>query len=386
MDDERKSPAPTGEFTLRTKGITAMLARIGIVGIVLYLCYRVVQPFVISLLWGVSLTVVFWPVNVWLRRRVRFRGVNALLSTLLVCLLIVAPAMYLGAALVDEIVGLSAQMEAGPLRAELDRLLNLPQTPLFKQIAERLKPWVDVSALEVRALVMDNLRRLAAYAVDRTTRLLANSSVFLLDLGVIVLTLFFLFRDGDVLLRQVKDGIPLESGRTEAMFSHLSDVLRTALYGGVFVAALQGFVGGLAFAVLGLAAPTFWGVLMGLCSFIPVFGAALVYVPAAVVLFLQGSTGKALILMSLGFGVVSTIDNLARPLVIGGRTQMHTLLLFVAIIGGLRVFGVLGLIMGPVLAAVFISLFSLYLSEIRRARSIPEAPVATDPRQPTRTG
>jgi len=361
------------------KGVTATLARVAIVAVILYLCYLIVEPFAIPLLWGVALTVVFWPVDAWLRRRVRWRWLVALLSTVLVCVVIIGPTIYLGAALIDEISQFTRQLQAGNYREELDRIINFKETVLFKQIAERLSPWVDLSGLDIKTLILDNLRRLTSFAVDQTSRLVTNFSAFLLDLGVITLTMFFLFRDGDSLFDRVKEAMPLSPKQTGELFARLYSVIRAALYGGVLVAIFQGFLGGLAFVILGLGAPVLWGVVMGFCSFIPVFGAALVYVPASVVLMLQGSVVKGLILLVLGFGVVSSIDNLVRPLLISGRTQMHTLILFVSILGGLKLFGLLGLVMGPVLAAVFISFFEFYLVEMRRARAaIDSAPAADD--------
>jgi len=361
------------------KGVTATLAQLTIVAAILYLCYMLTEPFIIPLLWGVAFTVVFWPVDAWLRRRVRWRWLVASLSTTLVCLLIIVPTFYLGAALLDEIAVFSRQIQTGNYQAELDRIINFQETVFFKQLAERLSPWVDLSSLDVKTLLLDNLRRLTTIAVEHTTDLVTNFSLFLLDLGVILLTMFFLFRDGDTLVARVKEAMPLTPQQTEELFSRLHRVVRTALYGGVLVAMLQGFLGGLAFAFLGLGAPVLWGVVMGFCSFIPVFGAALVYVPAAVVLLFHGSVIKAIILLGFGFGVVSTIDNLVRPLLIHGRTQMHTLILFISILGGLDFFGLLGLVMGPVLAAIFISFFEFYLAEMRRARAaIEPAPIVDD--------
>lgn len=359
------------------RGVTATLALVTIAAVILYLCYCVAEPLLIPLLWGVAITVVFWPINNRLRR-LGPQWAGALLSTVLVFLLLIAPTTYLGAALIDEVSEFTRQLQAGTYRAELDRIIHFENTPLFRKVAERLSPWVDLSGLDVKSLLLDNLKRLASFTVGQTSKLVANFSLFLLHLGVVTMTMFFLFRDGDRLLSYVKEAIPLTRERTEELFVQLRQVVRAALYGGVLIAVIQGVLGGLAFFILGLSAPVLWGVVMGFCSFIPVFGAALVYVPAAALLIFQGSIIKAIILLGLGFGVVSTIDNLVRPMFISGRTEMHTLVLFVSILGGLKVFGLLGLVMGPVLAAIFVSFFNFYLAEMRRIRAA-EAPTASAP-------
>jgi len=354
-------------------GITATLAMVTIAAAILYLCYRVAEPLLIPVLWGTCITVVFWPVDTWLRRRLGPRWAGALLSTILIFVVIIVPAIYLAAALIDEIAGVYKQVQAGSYRAGLEHILNFQDTALFKKIAERLSPWVDLSGLDVKSLLLDNLRRLTTFAIDQTSKLVANFSVFLLHLGVVTLTMFFLFRDGDLLLARIKEAMPLAGERTEELFTQLRGVVRATLYGGVLIAVLQGFLGGLAFLILGLGAPVLWGVVMGFCSFIPVFGAALVYIPAAALLIFQGSIGTGIILLGIGFSVVSTVDNFIRPLFISGRTRLHTLVLFISILGGLKVFGLLGLVMGPVLAAVFVSFFNFYLAEMRRVRSTAEA-------------
>ncbi len=359
------------------RGVTATLALATFAAVVLYLCYRIIEPFLVPLLWGIAITVVFWPVSCRLCAHLKYRWVGALIATTLISALIIAPTIYLGAVLIDEVFGFYRQVQLGTYQAQLAVIFNFQETAIFKNIAERLSPWVDLSGLDLTSMLLDNLRRLTTFAVDQTSRLVGNFSMFLLHLGVVVLTMFFLFRDGELLLAQVKEAMPLTRERTEELFSQLYTIIRAALYGGVLIAVLQGLLGGLTFIILGLPAPALWGAVMGFCSFIPIFGAALVYVPAALLLILQGSLLKGLILLGMGFGVVSTVDNFIRPLVISGRTQMHTLVLFISILGGLKLFGLLGLVMGPVLAAVFISFFNFYLADLRRIRLASATTAAT---------
>jgi len=369
---------PEGYFTsIRKQGVTATLALITIAAVTLYLCYRVAQPFVIPLLWGACVTVVFWPINERLRR-LGPRWLSASVATILVFVVLIVPTTYLGAALIDEISEFTRQIQEGTYRAELEQILHFENTPLFREIASRLDPWIDLSGLEVKSLLLDGLKRVTVLTVDRASEMIANFSLFLLHLGVVTMVMFFLFRDGDQLLNRVREALPLAPEKTEQLFAQLRDVVRAALYGGVLIAAIQGSLGGLAFLILGLGAPVLWGVVMGFCSFLPAFGAALVYVPAAIFLLAQGSVAKGIILLGLGFGVISTIDNLLRPIFISGRTQVHTLVLFISILGGLNMFGLLGLVMGPVLAAIFVSFFNFYVAEMRRLRSLEKATSAEE--------
>ncbi|MBS1271590.1 MAG: putative transport protein [Candidatus Marinimicrobia bacterium] len=135
------------------------------------------------------------------------------------------------------------------------------------------------------------------------------------------------------------------------------------------VALLQGFLGGIAFWILGLPSPIFWGAVMAFLSIFPVIGAPLVYLPAAAILLIQGSLPRGLILLIWGTLIVSQIDNFLRPILISGRAKLHTLILFFSILGGIYIFGFLGIIMGPVVAALFLTMIKIYRDEL-----VPETP------------
>ncbi len=361
--------------TTYPRGGTALLAILTFVALLLVLCYRIVEPFFIPLLWGIAIAVVFWPLNQKLRR-FGPNWVGALICTLLVLLLLAGPITYLGAALIDQAGRLTRKIQAGNYQSELDLVLHFDETPFFRAIVEKLSPWVDISGLDFKSLLLDSVSRLTELTVNQTSQLITNFSVFVLYLGVMIMAMFFLFRDGDRLLHQVKNAIPLTVDQTEKLFTMVRQVVWAALYGGVLIAIVQGTLGGLVFFILGLGAPVLWGVVMGFLSFIPVLGPGFVYVPAAVILFVQGSIIKGILMLGFGFGVVSTVDNVLRPFVVSGRTKMHTMVLFIAILGGLNLFGLLGLVMGPVIAAIFISFFNFYQAELARTRmaELPEPP------------
>ena len=190
--------------------------------------------------------------------------------------------------------------------------------------------------------------------------------------------MYYLFKDGDKMVEQVRESIPLPKDRARQMLEEVTGVVRATIYGGLLVAAIQGALGGLIFWILGVPSPVFWGTVMGFLSLIPVLGAFIVFIPAAGILALSGFYIKAIILLAFGFGVVSQIDNFLKPMFISGRTQLHPLLLFFSILGGLQVFGFLGIVLGPVVAALFVGVFDLYRGTLREAA----LPAKVEPENP----
>jgi len=132
------------------------------------------------------------------------------------------------------------------------------------------------------------------------------------------------------------------------------------MYGGVVIALLQGILGGILFWIIGIPSPVFWGAIMAFLAIIPVVGAFIVYVPAGIILVLSGSVAKGIIVILVGSLVISQVDNVIRPYLISGRTSLHPLLLFFTILGGIALFGLLGLIIGPMIAAGFTILLQVF--------------------------
>jgi len=163
---------------------------------------------------------------------------------------------------------------------------------------------------------------------------------------------FYFLRDRSVLLKSVRSLSPLSEKDMNRMFDGVNDTVHATLYGTFAVAVVQGTLGGLMFWWLDLPAPLLWGAVMAMLAVVPVLGAFIVWIPAAIFLFLQGSEGKALLLTLWGSIVVGGIDNLLYPILVGTQLKMHTVLAFVSLVGGLIVFGTSGLILGPVIFTV----------------------------------
>jgi predicted PurR-regulated permease PerM len=333
----------------------------------LYCCYLLFQPFLRPLLSAVVIAVVFFPVHVRIHRLLRSPSLAALASTIIIVLLIVVPATAIILAIKKEVAGLytlidQKSTESGGLSPYLSQLLERPM-----QWIGRL---VDLSQFDLRASVLGRLRELSSFFVTEGWMIVGGVTSLAFNSAITLFTLFFLFREGRSMRRRVAAVLPLSSEQVDKLFGGIENTMIGTVYGGLAVAAVQGTLIGLALWVLGIPSPVLWGVVASFFALLPVGGTAAVWVPASIYLLASGSWIKAIILVGWGL-VVFMIDNVLRPYLIGGRTQMHPLLIFFAVFGGLNVFGFLGLFIGPVILAVTITLLGMLRDEGRVSSAHP---------------
>ena len=181
----------------------------------------------------------------------------------------------------------------------------------------------------------------------------------LISLGVMLYVLFFLFRDGAELSAAIRAASPLAPGRTDHFLKKFSEVIKAMVRGNVLIAMLQGGIGGIVFWLLGLDGPLLWGAVMTLFSLLPVLGAAIVWFPASCYLFLSGEMGRGLVLLATGVLVISVVDNLLRPVLVGRGTQIPDYVVLVSTLGGVALLGINGFVVGPLVAAAFIAVWSV---------------------------
>jgi len=324
-----------------------------------YLFYRLLAPFLIPICWAAILVIIFNPFYTRLCNRVRRPNLCALIATTAIVLLIIAPAAYLGIALIQEAMGMFDQFRQWVDSGQMDNLLNIKNSPFYLMMQDKLSPYADLSQLDLKVIIGNSLKSMSKVALSQTTQILTNTGRVLFQFGMMIFFMFFLFRDGENLFDQIKDIIPMGKQRADATVAHLKRVIESTMYGGVVVSLIQGLLGGLLFVIFGLPSPVFWGAFMAFLAFIPIVGPFLVYIPAGMILMATGSMIKGILLIAIGIVAVSQLDNFLRPLLVSGKTGMHTMLLFISIMGGINMFGLLGIVLGPFIAAVFVSIFDI---------------------------
>jgi predicted PurR-regulated permease PerM len=355
-------PDPIKRETLFAAALLVLIAA------VLVLFYRVMASFLVPLAWSAIIVVTIHPLYVRFRGRVRPNGLAAFLMTTIVALLIIAPLTYLVIALLSEARSLYDIVQERLAQENLTAI-NLSNHPFVRSLTERLEGVVDTSKWDLKSVITDALQSVSKFVVEHTASFITNVGVGLFQFVLILLSTYYLFKDGERLMDQLRESIPLPDDRSTRILTHVTDVVRATIHGGLVVAAIQGALGGIMFWILGIPSPVFWGAVMAFFALIPFLGAFVVYLPAAVWLVIAGSYIKAIILVVFGIAIVSQIDNFLKPILISGRTQMHPLLLFFSILGGIQAFGFLGVVLGPVIAAVFVGVFDLYRHSLKLPRS-----------------
>lgn len=350
-DGEYRVPPP-GVTDLARVRLGALLA-LGLAGT--WMIGRLLWPFLPALMISAVAAVLVYPAYRRFEDRVGQRDVAAFLGTAGVFFLVLLPVVGLSLLLVDQLlVGLDwAARESSELLAP----------------GGRLESWLDVLAGYAGELGLDpsrlsrqvsqQMQGLASALAGRTFSFLSGLGGWLLQAGVAVFTLFYLLRDAEVITAGIKWLIPLDADRTEHLFDRARDVIHATLFGTVAVALVQGTLGGLTFWALGLPAAALWGTVMGVVALVPGLGPPLVWIPAAVILFTSGDPVRGVILVAVGGLVVGTVDNVLRAVLVAGRAQLHSLAVLLSVLGGLFLFGGLGIFVGPVLFVVALSLIEM---------------------------
>ena len=321
--------------------------------IALYLCWLMLKPFVEVLLWALVLVIVFYPIHRRIDARLRHPGWSAAISCLLVIVTILVPLTLITLAVVREMTGLAQN-----LQSSVERLLD-PNSPIMGRVIGWLGQYVDVSQLnsaDSQQWVADRLRSLSGALAGRTLGFVGGLVGTVVEVFFVIFTMYYLFRDGKGIRSAARAAMPVENRKANEIFLRTSDVISASVYGVLVIATIQGVLGGLAFWVAGLPSALLWGVVMIFLSMIPMAGAFIVWVPAAIYLFATGEWGWGIFLTIWGALVIGSIDNFLRPKLVGERTRLHELLIFFSVLGGLQVFGVIGLVLGPVIVALTLAL------------------------------
>ena len=328
-----------------------VLALLFVTAVGIYLCYRMALPFVPALAWALALAVLLMPLHRRLESRIKHANLAASISVVLIALIVVVPATFMGQRIVAEAVTgadtIRIRIESGDWRRALDAY------PRLASVVERIAQRIDLPG---------TISTLAAWLTNATASFVRGSVVQVIEILLTFYLLFYFLRDRTAVLQSLRTLSPLSDGEMDRVLGRVSDTVYATVYGTLTVAAVQGALCGLMFWWLGLPAALLWGMVMGLLAVVPVLGTFIIWIPAAFVLGLSGSWGKALIL-ALWCGVlVGGIDNVIYPILVGNRLKLHTVPAFIAIVGGLIVFGPSGLILGPVTLTVTVSLLEIWRS------------------------
>ncbi|MBV2148730.1 AI-2E family transporter [Sphingobium sp. AS12] len=319
----------------------------------------VVEPFFAAILWGVIAAILFAPVNKRLLAAMpTHRNSAALITLLLIIGIVIVPAIVLAMALLQEAAYFYGKIQSGEI--DFARLFAQVQASLPGWATRWLRDWgltnFDAAQAMLTRGITSSFRTLATQAL-----VIGQSAFgFLMALGVMLYLAFFLLRDGEDLGRRVVDAAPLRASQRQALIHQFVVVIRATIKGSIVVAIVQGLIGGIVFGMLGIEGALLWGVLMGAFSLLPAIGTGLIWVPVALFLFATGAIWQGVVLVLCGVLVIGMVDNVLRPVLVGRDTRIPDYVVLISTLGGIEMFGFNGIVIGPVIAALFIATWNIF--------------------------
>lgn len=319
-----------------------------------------VSGFLQPVFWAVALGIVVFPVHGRIEQRLGGRkSLAAAASMLLVLVVVILPLAGVIAAVTTEAAGLYDRLTDGEVDpAAVYRFVeqNVPLVlSLLQSLGvdpERLQEQLSAGAIQASRFIATQ-----ALAIGQDT---VRVTVYFFLMSYL---LFFFLRDGRRILDGIVHALPLGDERERHLLARFAEVSRATIKGTFVVGVVQGAIGGAAFAVLGIGAPVLWGVLMALLSIVPAVGPALVWIPAAIVLIAGGNLVGGIVLIAVGVFIIGLVDNLLRPILVGRDTRMPDYLILLSTLGGLTAFGLAGVVIGPIIAAFFLSVWAMAAEE-----------------------
>ncbi len=321
-----------------------------------FLTYKILSPFLTPIAWAVVFSIVFYPVYAFLLRHIKIKPIASLITLLLILLIIIGPFASLGFVLISEIREVAVSMDTGAL----DSIKNILANPKIAGILEKIQSYLGMEDVATGDMIVENIKKIGKGLITRLSAGFVNIVYVMIDFMFMALSIYFLLKDGPDFLSKIRDYMPFAEEQKNRLASQVKDMVISTVYGGVVVALIQGVLGGMAFYFFDLKSPVLWGTAMSIMSFLPLLGTFSIWGPAAGFLLIQGSYMKGVGLLLYGVFVISMVDNVLKPIIISGRTKMPTLLIFFSVLGGIKLFGFIGFIMGPLVMALFISVFEIF--------------------------
>lgn len=327
----------------------------------MYFLLGVVAPFVTVIAVSAVLVVTFYPVfkkfEKWFKGR---RGLASIVTCLIVIFTLILPIGVFILLMASE--GVTAY-EAIRMKVEsgfFDKYLLWSQGGFFYDLKQEIDPVISLDSLNLKQSIVSAAQNVSTFLVSQTTTLIKGISGLLLNFVMLIFAMFFLFRDGDKLVKRIGYLSPLPERYEDQLFGKLKDMVNAIIVGGFFTSMLQGALCGIGLAIAGISSPVFWGAVAMFLAFVPMFGTALIWVPASIILFISGEYQWGIFLVIWGAGVVGLVDNFLKPMLIGKKANIYPLLIFFVVLGGIFTMGLKGLIVGPLVLMVFMSLLHVY--------------------------
>lgn len=332
---------------------------LAIIVVLFYLLYKVLSPFLIIIAWAMVLSITFYPLNNFLLRFIKRPWLASLITLTIILIIMLGPFSFIIGSLANEITDVYSAIE----EKGFETVTQIQDHPRLKALFEEISSYKIFEGFDFRQGAVDSLKSIGSLIAAHTTDFFTNAVLLIVNFFMICLTTYYFLVDGNALVNFIKKLLPFSEIQKDRLEQRVRELVVAAIYGGLAVAVAQGVLGGIAFFAFGLPSPVLWGTAMAVFSFIPVIGCAAIWAPAGIYLLLTAGYAKGIGFLVYSVVLIGSIDNVIRPLVIGGRTKLHTLLIFFSVLGGINYLGFLGFVLGPLIAALCLSLLEIYTLE-----------------------
>jgi predicted PurR-regulated permease PerM len=320
-----------------------------------YLTYQIINPFLSSIVWAIVLSILFYPIFAFILKYVKNKSVASLLTISIILIVLFGPFSYLSYLITQEAMSLVGNIESG----SFDSLKILFKHPAANTFVKKILSLFHVTEQEFQKALIENVTKIGHELAGLIKIGLGNIISGTISFVFMILTTFFFLCDGPQFIEKIGNFMPFSKKQKDKLLRQTKDIIVSTMYGGVTVAATQGIIGGVLFVALGIPSAVLWGLTMFMASFIPMVGTFIIWGPAAGYLFFEGFYIKGTIMVLAGVFAISSVDNIVRPLIMKGKTKMPVIAIFFSILGGIKLFGFIGLIVGPLVFALFLSVFEI---------------------------
>lgn len=318
-----------------------------------YLTYLIFNPFLIPLAWATILSIVLYPLYSYLSKILKHRHTLSSLATIfIVFLFITGPFSYIIYSLINELETLSNN-------------ISIEEVFKNKHLYYVVKPITDmfnISESELNKIINEHISSISKEIIVKLGDGLNSVLNSLIDFIFMLIFIFFMLTTGNKLLQKLRDYLPFSDEQKFILSNQVKDTVISTVFGGVIFSIIQGAIGGIAFWFLNLSSPVLYGLLISLTSFIPLIGSAIVWLPMSIYLLLEGAFLKGIILIIIGICII-LIDNILRPIILGNKMKMPFIIILISVLGGIKVFGLVGLIMGPLVISLFVSIINVKVKD-----------------------
>ncbi len=329
---------------------------------ILYLSYKLIAPFLIPILAAIIIAFLVYPIYVRMNKIFKHKTINGIVLIIILLLIVGIPLGFVMNALVKDVFVTYVTVKQNLLSGEI--FPTACEKSFFCDVSQEVNKYLEEP--ETRYYIQEMGNKVQTYLLTYGSNLLFSIPARIIDIFIFIIFLFYFLRDGGRFVEFTKKLLPLDKKHQAHLYKKTQDTIYGVLYGQFLTAFVQGAIGAIVFYILGISAPIFWGVVMMFVSIVPI-GTWIVWLPASLSLVFEGiATGnnviiwKGGILIILGVFIISTVDNFIKPYLIGTKAKIHTAIIIIGIFGGLKLFGLIGIFIGPLILTLLLAFFEIY--------------------------